>query len=290
LVQLDASLHDWTEGRGEAMVLVALIDDATSRVEAGFYEGETVASYFEVVERWLRRYGRPRAFYSDQDSIFQWQSKGRAAEGLTQFGRALEELDIHLILANSPQAKGRVERFFGTAQDRWVKEMRLAGVQTRQQANALLRSKLQPEFNRRFTVKAASGQDAHRALGPGHDLAAILSWQYPRVVLNDYTVRYANRWFQLHKPALPGLRGGRVIVEERRDGTIKIRFKDKYLPCHEITKEARPQVLAAAWAEGVAATPVGLRPPSVAATPSAHGTAYRPSADHPWRQGMPKKG
>ncbi len=108
---MDTSLHDWLEGRGEEMVLVALIDDATSRIDAGYYEGETVEAYMDMTERWLRRQGRPWAFYTDRDSVFQWQSKGQAAAGLTQFGRAMAELDIELILAHSPQAKGRIERF-----------------------------------------------------------------------------------------------------------------------------------------------------------------------------------
>jgi len=292
LVQLDASWHDWTEGRGEAMVLLAMIDDATSRVEALFSDSETVAGYFELLERWLRRHGRPLALYSDRDSIFQWQSKGRAAEGVTEFGRALEELDIRLILANSPQAKGRVERLFGTAQDRWVKEMRLAKVMNRQQANRLLHGKLLPHFNRCFTVKPAQGQDAHRDLGARFDLAAILSWQSERVVTNDYTVRYENDWYQLHKPALPGLRGGRVIIEKRRDGRIAIRFRGKYLSHHRIAEAGMAETVATAAARAVevAATPLGLRPRSVAATSTARSTPYRPSPDHPWRRGLPKKG
>ncbi len=155
LVQMDASLHDWLEGRGESMVLMTMIDDATNRIEVGFYPGETVESYMDLTERWLRRHGRPVALYTDRDSVFQWQSKGRAVEGLTQFGRALEELDIELILAHSPQAKGRVERFFGLAQDRWVKELRLLGVTTRDQANEVLRRQLMPDYNSRFTVRPA---------------------------------------------------------------------------------------------------------------------------------------
>ena len=179
--------------------------------------------------------------YTDKDSVFQWQSKGRTAEGLTQFGRALEELDIELILAHSPQAKGRIERLFGTAQDRWVKELRLAKVTTRTAANALVRSILVPQYNRRFAVRAADAADAHRALEPHYCLAGILSMQTKRVVTNDYTIRLHNRWYQLHKPALPGLRGGQVIVEERRDGTMAIRFREHYLKYHEIVANEKPR-------------------------------------------------
>jgi len=107
LVQMDASLHDWLEGRGETLVLLAMIDDATNRLQAGFYTGETVHGYMDITERWLRKWGRPGAFYTDRDSVFQWQSKGRAAEGLTQFGRALEALQIELILAHTvPRPRG----------------------------------------------------------------------------------------------------------------------------------------------------------------------------------------
>jgi hypothetical protein len=240
LVQMDTSIHDWLEGRGETMVLVAMIDDATSRVEAGFYSGETVQSHFDLLGRWLRKQGRPLALYTDRDSIFEPQSKGRPDySGETQFGRALAELGIERITAYSPQAKGRIERFFGTAQDRWVKELRLAGVTTMAQANALLRRKLLPEFNRRFSVAAARRRNAHRDLGPEHLLPAILSVQAMRVVDNDYTVRFQNRCYQLHKPALPGLRRGRVVLEQRLDGQLKIRFGEHYLSFHEVPLRPR---------------------------------------------------
>ena len=237
LVQMDTSIHDWLEGRGEAMVLIAMIDDATGRIEAGFYAGETLEGHFDLLGRWLRKNGRPLALYADRDSIFEPQSRGRPDySGQTQFGRALEELGIERITAYSPQAKGRVERFFGTAQDRWVKEMRLAGVTTRAQANALLRRKLLVEFNRRFTVAAARRRNAHRDLGGEHCLSAILSVQARRVVDNDYTVRFQNRCFQLHPPAWPGLRRGKVIVEQRLDGSLAIRFGERYLRFHEIPR------------------------------------------------------
>jgi hypothetical protein len=201
LVQMDTSRSDWLEGRGEAMVLVNLIDDATSRILAGFYRGETVEAHFDLLGQWLRRYGRPVALYTDRDSIFASQSKGRGdPEGLTQFGRALQELDVDLILARSPQAKGRVERFFETAQDRWVKELRLAAVTTRTQANTLAHRLLIPHFNRRFAVTPARANDAHRPLGRDHHLAAILSLQHERVVAKDYTVRFENRIYQVDKP------------------------------------------------------------------------------------------
>ena len=291
LVQMDASLHEWLEGRGENMLLMAMIDDATNRIEAGFYVGETVENYMDLTERWLRKHGRPGALYTDRDSVFQWQSKGRAAEGMTQFGRALETLRMELILAHSPQAKGRVERFFGVAQDRWVKELRLEGVTTREQANDLLRRRLVPEYNRRFAKQPASTTDAHRGLQGGFDLAAILCSHHERTVTNDYTVRWRNRLLQIEPPAYPGLRGGKVVVQERRDGTLRIWFGGHYLKQHEIAVNG-PEELAETKAPGagpVAGTPVGLRPPSVPATgPAPKKEAYRPAPNHPWRGKKPK--
>jgi transposase len=238
LVQIDASIHDWLEGRGETMVLISMIDDATSRVLARFYPGGTVEAHMDLVWRWLRRYGRPRALYSDRHSIFEPQDKGQLLpDAETQFGRALRELDIGLIRAHSPQAKGRVERSFGTAQDRWVKELRLAETCTVEQANAVL-ERLLPGHNRRFAKPAQDGTDAHRALGSAFDLAAIFSIQTERVVANDYTVRFQNRFYQLHKPIYPGERGGRVVIEQRLDGRMAIRFRTHYLQYQEVTPRA----------------------------------------------------
>jgi hypothetical protein len=167
---MDASIHDWLEGRGEDMVLISMIDDATSLVLARFYPAGTVKAHMDLLGRWLSQHGRPVALYTDRHSIFEPQDKGKAlAEGVTQFGRALGELDIELIRAHSPQAKGRVERRFGTAQDRWVKELHLAGVRTLTHANVVL-EQLLPEHNRRFAKPAAQAVDAHRPLGLGHVL------------------------------------------------------------------------------------------------------------------------
>jgi hypothetical protein len=141
----------------------------------------------------------------------------------------LDELGIRWIPAHSPQAKGRVERFNGTAQDRLVKELRLAKASTMDQANAVLERTFLPWFNRRCTVKPASPNDAHRRLDPGMSLSAILSLQEQRTVRNDYTIRYRCEIFQILPPARPGLRGGEVIVEERLDGTRHLRFRGKYL-------------------------------------------------------------
>jgi hypothetical protein len=269
LVQMDASIHDWLEGRGESVVLIAMIDDATSRVAARFYPAGTVETHLDLLGTWLRQHGRPRAIYTDRHSIFEPQDKGRALpDGVTQFGRALSELDVELIRAHSPQAKGRVERLFGTLQDRWVKELRLARVRTLDRANALL-TRLVPEYNRRFTRVARRPTDAHRRLGPGHRLEAILSVQAERVVSNDYVVRFESRLYQLLKPVYAGERGGRVVIERRLDGTLWMRFRGHYLNYRQAAAGIEPD-----------------REPAPAAVPSAARPSgpSRPAANHPWRK------
>jgi Winged helix-turn helix len=315
LVQIDASIHDWLEGRGEQPVLITLIDDATSYLMARFYPSGTVQAHMELVGRWLRRHGRPLAVYSDRHSIFEPQDKGKAlADGQTQFGRALAELGIELIRAHSPQAKGRVERSFGTAQDRWVKELRLAQAATVAQANAVL-ERLLPTHNRRFAKAARHEGDAHRPLGPGHDLAAILSHQEERVVANDYTIRFRNRFYQLLKPAHPGQRGGKVVIELRLDGSMAIRFRGKYLTYQEVSAGSTggrcppaPPEFSALTADASAgeeegrATPKeapasGVQPaggrsgrtpalpcPPVGGADDSKNGAKRPAEDHPWRK------
>jgi Helix-turn-helix domain len=305
LVQMDASIHSWLEGRGEQMVLVCMIDDATNRVMARFYPSETVEAYFELVGRWLARYGRPMAFYTDHDSVFEVASPGKQAQAMTQFGRAMSELGIELILAGSPQAKGRVERSHGTMQDRWVKLLRLAGITTREAANVYVDKKLLPEHNRRFSRPPASPNDSHRPLGPRQNPAAILSIQESRVIANDYTLRFKNHVYQLNKPAYPGLRGGRVIIEQRLDGTMAIRFGERYLDYKDLgalppnprslphrqhpadvrdraPEETRsPAVMQADGCSG--RTPAEPYPSADNKQPSRH-SPYRPPTDHPWRR------
>src|SRR5262249_59328878 len=151
--------------------------DGTGYPLARFCPSATAEAHMDLLGRWLRRHGRPLALYTDRHSIFEPQDKGRALpDAETQFGRALRELGIELIRAHSPQAKGRIERSFGTAQDRWVKELRLAGAKDLGSANAVL-ERLLPAHNRRFARQARQQDDPHRELGPGHALDAILPIQ-----------------------------------------------------------------------------------------------------------------
>jgi transposase len=245
LVQADGSHHDWLEGRGPWMVLVAFIDDATSRVTARFYPAETTEAYMDLLGRYLRRHGRMAGMYVDRDSIFRAEDHHPSdpRPKLTQFSRALQELQIELILAYSPQAKGRIERFFQTAQDRLVKELRLGGARTMAEANRVLEKVFLSWFNRWKRVAPTSPNDAHRPLHPSMHVESILSIQDRRKVGNDYTIRLDNQVYQLLPPAPPGLRGSRVIVEKHLDGTLHLRLKKKYLAYHRIGPADRPGAL-----------------------------------------------
>jgi len=295
------------------MVLVVLIDDATSKVVARFHSAETTEAYMDVLGRWVRKHGRLVALYTDYDSIFVDNTPGRKA-AKTQLGRALEELDIQWIGARSPQAKGRVERFNGTAQSRLVKELRLAGATTMDEANVVLQKVFLPWFNRRCTVRPASPNDAHRPLGPSMDLAAILCHHAHRTVANDYTVRFENRIYQILPPPRPGLRGGRVTVERRSNGSLRLRFQGAYLTFRlaarspgALPPDPRSLSLSGTPAEGQkkkgraaqATRPSAVRPakgrsgrtPAEPCPPlgSPHPTAHkphRPGPNHPWRKGF----
>ena len=240
LVQWDTSEHDWLEGRGEKLYLIAMIDDASSRAVARFVQHDSTAENLRLLRTYLRRWGRPLAFYTDKASLFKTSRPQQRDEQLqgqlpqTQIGRALEELGIEWIPAHSPQAKGRVERFFGTAQDRLVKGLRKAGVDTLAGAQQYLERVYLPLWNRRFTIPAANPTDAHRPLGPQHDLAAILSHVESRVVAPDYTVQFYRRRYQIAREAVrAGLRGARVRVEQQLDGSVAVRFREHYWPVRE---------------------------------------------------------
>jgi len=256
LVQWDTSLHDGLEGRGEPMRLIAMIDDATSQWLGRFVPSDSTAENMEVLELHLKKHGRPGAFYTDKAGLFQTavktkrgeQREGKDREPMppTQIARALKELDILWIAAHSPQAKGRVERGFGTAQDRLTKGMRVAGVTTLEQANQYLAEEFIPWWNTTLTVKPAKPDNAHRPLARHHDLAAILSHTETRRVANDYTIQFESKVYQIaSKDIRAGMRGGDVRVEKRRDGSIAVRFRDRYLAvcrCEPQPKQAKPKI------------------------------------------------
>lgn len=238
LVQWDTSEHDWLEGRGPRLVLIAMTDDASSRALARFAAHDSVAENMRLLRQYLEQWGRPLAFYTDKARLFTnapgWRVDLKGEPPPTQIGRALKELGIEWIGAHSPQAKGRQERFFGTAQDRLVKGLRKAGVNTQEGANQYLTQVYLPLWQRRFTCEPASIIDAHRPLLSGQDLDAILSRQEIRFVGNDYTVRFAGKLWQIQPDQVrSGLRNGQLIVETRLDGSLWFRFADHYLAVEE---------------------------------------------------------
>ena len=235
LVQWDTSVHDWLEGRGERCYLIAMIDDASSRVFARFVDHDTAEQNMQVLRSYLEHYGRPMAFYTDKAAMFEVAPKHAAGEEAqtlapTQITRALAELGIERISAHSPQAKGRIERFFETAQDRLVKGLRLAGVCTLEAANVYLDTEFLPEWEQRFNVLPANSTYAHRPLKEIHDLAASLSHVEMRTNTNDYTVQFKGKRYQIARSSVrPGMKGQQLRVEARHDGTIAVRFEGNYL-------------------------------------------------------------
>jgi len=236
MVQIDGSHHDWFEGRsGSWCVLMVIVDDATGRTYARFYGAETTEAAMDVFGRWIRLHGVPRSAYVDRHSIYRDEDH---PEKPTQFGRAMKELAVELICARSPQAKGRVERKHRVFQDRLVKELRLRGISDIEQANALLEKILLPELNRRYAIQPVRESDLHRAAPLG--IEEILCVKEPRVVGNDWCVRWKNRWLQIAgEAASAGLAGRKVLVKQLGDGTLLVERGGKHLAYREIP--ARPK-------------------------------------------------
>jgi hypothetical protein len=283
LVQMDTSAHGWLEGRGPEMVLITMIDDATGRKLLRFFPADTTAANMELIGRWVRRWGRPVALYTDWASHFkQTRKRGQAQDpGPTQIERALSELDIVLIAAHSPQAKGRVERSHATDQDRLIKKMRLAGIHTLEAANRFLEEVYLPQVNERFTVAPLGVVDAHRC-AEGYDLEAILSLQEERRVNNDATVQIDGRTYQIEPQELGrGAAPRRVRIERRIDGTLRLRWGDRYLKYHKVQPVLRaPNQTATQTApQTTAQTQNEPPPPSLLNKPPC-----KPAPDHPWRK------
>jgi transposase len=263
LIQLDGSHHDWFEGRGPRCVLMAYIDDASSRVFARFYAYEGTMPAMDSFRRYVMRYGLPLALYTDQHTTYKSPTAPTVEEQLagrmphSQFERSLAELGVAVIHAHSPQAKGRVERLFRTFQDRLIKELRLVGVATLDVANRFVATSL-PIYNRRFAVPPAQAADLHRPRPASRDLDRSLCLKTTRVLRRDWTVAHHGQLYQIRD----NVRATHVQVEERIDGTMRLTHHGQPLMYQAIA--ARPRK---------AAGPETRRPPQ---------QPVKPRADHPW--------
>ena len=232
LVQIDGSEHAWFETRGEACTLLAFVDDATSRLmQLRFVASESTFDYFRTTRGYLQAHGKPVAFYSDKHNIFRVNAKDAVGgDGITQFGRALSELNIDIICANTPQAKGRVERSFGTLQDRLVKDLRLAGISTIAAANAWLPGFIEA-YNARFGREPTNAKDLHRPLTEADDLDEILAWREERTVTKNLTLSYDQMKLLLKPtPFVRGLVRKKVEVVNYPDGRFAVQFEGTSLP------------------------------------------------------------
>jgi hypothetical protein len=282
LVMMDSSPYRWLEDRGPACHLIALIDDATSRAYGRLVEHDSTEENLRTLWGWLERYGRPLALYTDKSGLFvtsrpvQRQEELRGEPARTQIGRALAELDIEWIAAHSPQAKGRIERLFGTLQDRLVKEMRVREIATLEAANRFLEITFWPWWEKRFGMRPAGPGDAHRRVERTHRLEEILSVRVARTVACDHTVSWqGQRWGLRRENVCAGLRGAQAEIERRLDGSHWLRFRGRYLPLRPCPVVPR------------SASPSGLRPPGLAdrkpKPQQLSKSKHTPAPDHPWR-------
>lgn len=272
LVQFDGSYHDWFESRASSCCLLAEIDDATGRiVHARFTTDEGVMPVFTFWKESIERNGKPAAIYLDKFSTYKVNAKMLVDDPVaqTQFERAMRELGITLIHAHSPQAKGRIERLFGTLQDRLIKEMRLRGITTIEEANRFLDKTFIKDFNVRFAVQPAKRGNRHRPLTRAEQshFPRIFAIRETRTVRNDFTVQYEGQWFQLNEtqPTLV-CRNDTITVEQRLDGSLHLLLRDK-----ELSSTVLP------------ARPPKVVPPKVPALTKRR-TPWKPPPDHPWRR------
>lgn len=278
LVQFDGSYHLWFENRFvdklgnpiEACLLVS-IDDATGEItKAAFMANEGVHAVFIFWKEYVQSIGKPLNVYLDKFSTYKINHKAAVdnKDLLTQFERAMKDLDIHLIPAHSPQAKGRIERLFDTLQDRLVKELRLAGINTPDAGNRFLKEVFLPKFNDKFAVTPAKDGNVHKSLTDADkkNLNRIFSVQSTRIINNDFTIQFKNNWYQLAETQTTTVRAKeKVTVEEWLDGTLHFSLREKYLSYTVLPQ--RPKKV--------------KRPPTILTT---HKLNWKPPLDHPWRK------
>ena len=272
LVQIDGSHHDWFEGRGPICVFMGYIDDATNTVHGRFYDYEGTMPAMDSMKRYIKRYGIPQSVYLDKHTTYKSWAEPTIEEQLndqkpmSHFEKSLAELVIDVIHANSPQAKGRVERLFKTLQDRLVKDMRLAGIKSVEEANAFLTTYL-PKYNRKFKKQAASEADLHRPALHSRELDRILCVKEERTVKNDFTIVHNNTLYQIEQAT----RAKKVTVEERLNGTLHVTYNGQDLRFREITKKPTKDT-------------------SEALLLLQEKQPWVPPIDHPWRKTFLSKG
>ena len=274
MIQIDGSPHDWFEGRAEVCVLLVFIDDATGQVvQLLFVESESFFSYCQAAEGYFKRCGKPLAFYSDRHGIFRVNVPSTGSgEALTQFGRAMQELDIQIICANTPQAKGRVERVIQTLQDRLPKEMRLRGISSMTDGNAYV-PQFMADLNQRFAVEARSAVNAHRPLTAKDDLARILTWQETRTLSKNLTLQFEKVVYQIqtNRPTY-ALRQAQVTVCVNPQEEMTILYNGKALPYTFYKQQAKQAEIVSA--KQLDQTLQQKRLPT------------KPAPDHPWPRGF----
>ena len=273
MTQMDGSDHDWLEGRGPRLVFMGYIDDASGKIFGRFYEYEGTFSAMNSFRKYIAIYGIPFSFYVDRHSAYKTSRQPNLEEDLqgefakTQFARLLSELNVKIIFAKSPQAKGRIERLFETLQDRLVKELRLANVSTLAQANAFLETYL-PKYNARFEVKPFKKTNLHRPVPKHLNLDEIFCIKDHRSIGNDYSFHWKNRHFIIPKPSLT-MKKQRICVMESFDGIISAKLNGKLLDILEVTQK---DIIAIEKVQK--ATRRYLKSKKV---------CYRPPLNHPWR-------
>ena len=268
LVQFDGSPHAWLEDRAPRCTMLAFIDDATSRIlHMELAKEETTEDSMKATKTYLENYGRPLELYVDRGKVFKVNINNPDDDKTTQYRRSLDELGIKVTYARSPQAKGRVERLFGTLQDRLVKELRLAKINTMTEANKYIKNHYLTKHNHRFAVEPRNNQNVHRTI-EGYDLAEIFTHREGRVLTQDFTIRYHNQWFQLTKkqPTLVFPKNNITIVRYL-NGTVKLKLRTAQLNFQEISK------------------PI-IRPKQMPITIAIRKTKkpWIPPVDHPWRK------
>jgi hypothetical protein len=274
LVQIDGSPHDWFEGRAPACSLLVFIDDATGRLgQLSFVKSESFFSYAQAARAYFERHGKPFAFYSDKHGIFRVnQPASGTTEALTQFGRAMQQLDIQIICAHTPQAKGRVERAIQTLQDRLPKELRLRKISSWQDGNAFL-PEFMADFNRRFAVQPRSDLDAHRPLTDQHDLDHILTWQETRTLSKNLTIQFRKTVYQIQtKRPTYALRHAPVTVCLDAQENLSILYKGTPLDYTVFHRQAKQsEIVDTKQLNALVRKP------------------HKPAPDHPWRTPLSKK-